>query len=189
MARYGQPVAVNNAIDNGFPMVTFLEIDLPTAQGGPYYWCDRPFDYEYDGKMFSADHPFKGQDESRTIRGEEGTYALIMLDPNRDWFQRFYQAGVRGHTVVLHFLQIVPGSPPYLYKMGGFTGSIQGIRARRSDADGMQETRLIVEDKMFYTAVDPGEWTTDSFQRALDVNDDSHVIAHEARKILIHKAS
>ena len=188
MARYGIPQNVLDEIDKGAPLVTFIEIDLPSAQGGPYYWCDRPFDYVFNSKTFSRTNPFKGLDESRSIQREEGTYALVLADPQRGWFTRFKAAGTRGHDVIIHWLVPVPGTPPTLYKVGGFSGTTQSVRALRAADTQARETRITVEDKMYYTALSPGQWTTDSFQRSLDTTDDSHVIAHEARRVLLHKA-
>ena len=188
MARYGIPQRVLDEIDKGAPLVTFIEIDLPPEQGGPYYWCDRPFNYMYNGKVFSRTNPFKGLDESRSVQREEGTYAVVLSDPQRAWATRFRAGGTRGHGVVLHWLIPIPDTPPTLYKLGGFSGTTQSVRALQASDSNIRETRITIQDKMYYTVLSPGEWTTDSFQRSLDTTDDSHLIAHESRKIVIHKA-
>lgn len=186
MPRYGIPTEVQQAFDNAERFAMMIRIELAISQGGSTRWTTIPVDdpVEFNGEMWEPDNPFISTDDSRTFPGEEGTLTVKILDPYRLWFNRIRKSNPRGLEVDLHFV-IGIDTAPFLYQYGMVPGRSQTVSTARNRR-GIQETRLVVEDKMYFTRRDVGESTSDSYQRSLDPNDDSHQLAHRGRKFNLH---
>ena len=188
------PAGVQDSLDGNFRMFTLIELVLPAAQGGTYRWTTLGWDFDWQPPggsapvTWSRTNPFKFIDDSRTIPGEEGTVAMVLTDPKRLWLARIRSAGTRGHTVRIFWMVPLATWPADAWQMAGFSGKTQAVRPLRNQNSGGQETRVIAEDKMYYSRFDRGADTSDGYQRSLDPDDDSHVIAHTAIKLPLAKA-
>ena len=119
------------------------------------------------------------------IRDRLGVFGLLLDDEQRGWFKRLNQNGPRGRSVEVYWL-IGLTEPPWLYQTDAFDGTTQAVRFLH-DEEGAPETRLVVMDKLYYTRQDRAESTSNAYQRSLDPDDDSHVIAHSARNTPWHR--
>ena len=138
-----------------------------------------------NGLMWNPDNPFITTDDSRSFPGEEGTITVKIQDPYKEWFHKIRRSISRGLEVNLHKVIGISGTPPTIRGYGGFPGRSQNVTNELTT--GTRETRLVVEDQMYFTRRDIGEYTSDSYQRSLNPIDDSHQIAHKARKFNIHR--
>ena len=194
MPLVGVPQVVKDAFDAGNRIFTMVRIDLKATLGGTVRWTDSPANLVWPavGQPGSATwnsiNPLKGIDDTHQDPGEEGTLAIVLTDEGRGWFQRLNQNGPRGRSVQVHWLigltEAHAGS--FVYQFAGFDGTTQAARFVHDDG-GFPETRLIVMDKLYYTYHDNAEMTSNAYQRSLDTSDNSHVIAHQARKTVWHR--
>ena len=112
---------------------------------------------------------------------------IVINDDGRTWFERLNRNGPRGRSVKVSWLVTLEESP-FLYQFAGFEGTTQAVRFLHDD-EGFPQTRLVVMDKLYYTYLDSPEKTSNAYQRSLDTTDDSHIIAHAARKTVWHRRS
>ena len=186
MPRYGIPPNVQKAFDDAERFATMVKIELDASQGGTLRWTTIPVmePVEFNGEMWEPNNPFITTDDSRSFPGEEGTITVKILDPKQEWFHKIRRSKTRGIVVDIHWV-IGLDEEPYIYQYGMFPGRSQSVSTNPSK-QGIQETRLVVEDKMYFTRRDIGESTADSYQRSLtppgQPEDDSHQVAHKARK-------
>lgn len=193
MALYGIPQNVKDAFDAGNRIFTLVRIELKTSLGGTVRWTDSPANLVWQvpeqrrffNETWSSINPFRGIDDTHQEPGEEGTLAIVINDEGRGWFKRLNQNGPRGRRVAVYWL-IGLNEAPFLYQFAGFDGTTQAVRFLHDD-NGFPETRLIVMDKLYYTYQDNAEMTSNAYQRSLDTTDDSHIIAHAARKTVWHR--
>ena len=183
-ALYGTPQNVKDAFDAGNRIFTLVRIDLKPTLGGIVRWTDSPANIVWDSQTWNSINPFRGIDDTHQEPGEEGTLAIVINDDGRGWFQRLNQNGPRGRAVKVDWL-VGLNEAPWLYQFAGFEGTTQSARFTH-DEDSYPETRLVVMDKLYYTQHDTAESTSNAYQRSLDSTDDSHVIAHTARKTPWH---
>ena len=177
-----------DALKKGVPPMMLLSIDLPAASGGPVYWTNYPWNVVYKGQTYNSINPFNRLDEPGGGQPVDGTFSIIVDDPERGWFKRFEKAGPRGRDVVLDW--VVPyneDDPTQIEQIGGFSGTTQSLRTATETQGGIQTTVLIVEDKAYYDYKGKGNPTAKGYQRSLgDKRDNSHDLAQSARRITWH---
>lgn len=187
--RYGVPQEAKDAMRKRIPKMVMIQISLPPAAGGTVRWTNYPYDFIWDGRTWAGNSPYRMLDVPTAQEpGEPGTMAVVVADPERGWNTRFLLAGPRGIPVETHYLQPMETTPPSVYKVGGFTGTAQSVRAVHNEDTGDQETRLIVADKLYYNRLSKGNFIAQSFQRSLDANDNSLDLTDEVFDLVWHQA-
>lgn len=190
MARYGLPEDMQQSFDEPERFAMMIEIHLVAAQGGVTRWTTVPVQdpFSWQGLMWEPDNPFITTDDSRSFPGEEGTITIKIQDPYEEWFHKIRRSVSRGLEVNIHWVIGVSSNPVRIERYGHVPGRSQTV-TNELVTGGNRETRLIVEDQMYFTRRDVGEYTSDSYQRSLNENDNSHQLAHKARKFNIHRAT
>ena len=185
MPRYGIPENVQKAFNDAERFATMVKIELAASQGGTVGWTTVPVQEptEFNGEMWEPDNAFITTDDSRTFPGEEGTITVKIIDPVQEWFHKIRRSKSRGIVVNIHW--VIGLDDLSLYQYGFFPGRSQSV-STNPNTQGIRETRLVVEDQMYFTRRDVGESTSDSYQRSIDPNDDSHQVAHKGRKFNLH---
>lgn len=179
---YDAPQEALDAWDAGYPTYIMIEIMLPATAGGPIRWTSAPWNITWKGQLYSAINPYKQLADTSTLVGEDGTLALVLSDPERGWSKRFQAAGPRGIAATVSAVVPMETIPKSLFEYDSLVGAVQTVSPTHGPNDS-PETRVIVEDEMYYEYKPRGEKTSDAYQRSLDLTDDSHEIAHEARTL------
>ena len=151
-------------------------------------WASAPQNLTYDGKTWSRLSPYIETRDSGSIQ-QEGTLSVILSDIDRALHNNFTAHGERGNEVdLIRVLRYKDGAAIEDFVTSRFTGITLRAVSFRDDEDEGYLLELECVDRAAFPHRQRGVMTDNGYQRSLDPDDNSHVVATQARQIRWQRA-
>ena len=147
-------------------------------------WATGTHDISYDGKTWSRLSPYIEARDSGSIQ-QEGTISVILSDIDRSLYKNFRAHGERGNEVdLLRVLRYTDDNDAEAdFVTSRFKGvTLRTVSFREDEAQGYL-LELECVDRAAFPHRERGVMTDNGYQRSIDPDDNSHIVATQARQI------